>query len=117
VETKVIVQLKKKFARRCRRLVLAPQRVYVVLQISDRSIRLQNDAGDPVLYNSRYFDIIDQKIPADWLMRTSPDGGIYAGPAFLPEYCWEDYHDGVSTAVAAVRLYLDRIGATSWVVT
>lgn len=86
---------------------------YVVLGIEADEYRLLNDEKEPVLYAPALFDVVDEQTPACWLCSFGPDGEKYAYPPELNEPgFFEDYHDGVPSAVVALRRYADSLDET-----
>ncbi|MBA4188302.1 MAG: hypothetical protein C0467_09880 [Planctomycetaceae bacterium] len=80
---------------------------YEVLGIEGDWLRLLNDRGEPVLYDTACFEITDSTEPEDW-GSVDEDGVRYAYPPVwgCPGF-FEDWHDGVpevreqfSTAIA-----------------
>lgn len=87
---------------------------YLVLAISIDAYRILNSDGDPVLYDSALFDIIDSKEPSNWITEYGEDNTRYCEPRELERYAWEDYHDEVPEAVNQVSNYLKKTGPCSW---
>ena len=77
-------------------------REYTVIGIEADDYRLLNDLGEPALFPSDAFAVIDPSRPADWIASIGPDGEQYAYPAPLnsPGF-FENFFDHEPAAVAA----------------
>ena len=78
---------------------LSPGMIYYVVGISGGYFRAINDNGDPVLYPKLLFEIVDSNIPNDWITENFDDEDYIDPPEFSTPGFYEDYFDGVSTAV------------------
>lgn len=72
--------------------------------------RLVNDEGEPVLYEPDLFTVIDGQVPSNWHWVAGSEGEWYAYPPELNEPgFFEDWHDGVPSAVSAFARYLKSL--------
>lgn len=80
---------------------LTPGRMYAVIGIEADDYRVLNDLGEPVLYSTDAFEVIDAREPADWISKAGDGGERYAYPPALsrPGF-FEDYFDREPAAVA-----------------
>ncbi len=82
-------------------------REYTVLGMSADTYRLLSDAGEPLLYETECFEVLDPGEPALWVSVTGDEGERYAGPPGwgVPGF-YEAWHDGDSLVrqVFAVQL-------------
>jgi len=82
----------------CREFSLSPNVEYEVLEISGDYYRILNDpdtwpyGNDPVLFESKYFEITDPTEPKFWTSMIS-DGERHCEPSFWGEFLMEKYHD------------------------
>ena len=90
--------------------------VYPVIGISDDSYRIINDLNEPVLYEKKNFDVVDDEIPQQWVRQDFADGEYYIDP---PEFSepgfFEDYFDGVQSAINKYNRYLRLNGLGKYV--
>jgi hypothetical protein len=86
---------------------LTPGNVYRVIGIEADDYRLMNDEGLPYLYSAGEFLVVDPSEPAEWHTQYGDEGERYSYPPELgkPGF-FEDYFDGKSECVAALRRYL-----------
>lgn len=77
---------------------------YQVLGLSDQSFRIINNAKEPMLYARQCFEIVDPKIPQDWIRRDYDDGEyhIAPGPCSEPGF-YEDFFDGDPRSIKIFR--------------
>ncbi|MDZ7621356.1 MAG: hypothetical protein U5O69_02605 [Candidatus Competibacteraceae bacterium] len=67
---------------------------YFVIGIEADDYRILNDTGQPYLYPSELFQIVDSHYPSDWVTEFGEDGEQYAYPAPLNEAgFFEDFFD------------------------
>lgn len=60
---------------------LTDGKIYDVIEIMTESYRLVDDKNDPVLFDKRAFEIIDNRIPDDWVYQVwLDDGEIFPDP-------------------------------------
>ncbi len=93
-----------------RRIVsLTKGQVYVVIGIEADDYRILNDRNDPCLYDPTCFEVVDAAKPEFWQCKVGAEGEQYCYPQ---EFCqpgfFEDYHDGVSEAVAQFHAVYER---------
>jgi len=88
---------------------LTPGRIYTVIGIEADDYRIRNDDGDPYLYPSTLFTVMDAQKPSDWVMDIGEDGEMYAYPPELnaPGF-FEDYFDDDAGAILIFRRYLQK---------
>jgi len=73
---------------------------YVVIGIEADDFRILNNQGQPYLYPSRLFEIIDSREPEDWVTEYGDDGERYAYPPSLNvSGFFEDFFDTKEEAV------------------
>lgn len=90
---------------------LSQEKEYFVLEISNSYFRVINDYGEPVLYGRKYFDIIDDFVPDDWVKETSGGGAYNIAPKlFRKPGFYEDLFDGKSDVVGQYRKYVIENG-------
>lgn len=75
-------------------------KTYVVLAISmtpDQPVRFRligDDAGTPVLFDSRMFELVSDEIPSSWRVDLVADGFVEMAPSsWLRQGFWDDYFD------------------------
>jgi hypothetical protein len=74
---------------------------YAVIGIEAADLRILNDHGQPYLYPSEQFDVIDARRPRDWIMETGADGEPYAYPPQLHRVgFFEDFFDDKEETIA-----------------
>ena len=111
----MVVRLRVGLARDLVPRCLSPHLFYRVLEVTPSDYRLLDDDVDPVLYEKNLFQVVDPAVPEDWVTKEYGESKErYAQSSQLDRYIWEDYHDGVPGAVAAVKAYLARVGPCSW---
>ncbi len=88
---------------------LTPGRVYEVIGIEADDYRIQNDDGEPYLYPSALFTVVEAQKPEDWIVEIGEDGETYAYPPELntPGF-FEDYFDNDPDAILIFRRYLQK---------
>ncbi len=93
----MIVKLKR---RNSRYGDLKPGQVYLVIGIEGNALRILNDAGRPYLYSPHLFEMVDSRVPDDWVSEFGEDGERYAYPTALnkPGF-FEDFFDEKPKAV------------------
>ena len=93
---------------------LSPDTTYMVIGIEHECYRIVNDSLEPVLYPKDIFDVIDPNYPESWVRTEFDDGEYYVEP---PEFSgvgfFEDYFDGVDSAISIYRHYLELNRITS----
>ncbi|ETX02474.1 MAG: hypothetical protein ETSY2_35515 [Candidatus Entotheonella gemina] len=93
---------------------------YAVIGIEADDFRLLNDRGQPYLYPSQLFEIVDPSEPEDWITEFGEDGERYAYPPRLYA-CgfFEDFFDAKKEAVVTFwqvvnqRLGTAKVSASS----
>ena len=94
----MIVKLRRKHPRYSD---LTPHQPYVVIGIEADDFRILNDRGQPYLYPSRLFKVVDAGEPDDWFTEFGEDGERYAYPPPLNSSgFFEDFFDGNPETVA-----------------
>lgn len=94
----MIVKLKQLIGRH---VDLTPGQPYAVIGIEADDLRILNDYGQPYLYPSEQFDIIDARQPCDWIKETGADGEQYAYPPQLKRIgFFEDFFDNHAETIA-----------------
>jgi len=94
----MIVKLKRKNSRY--RDLTAGQN-YVVIGIEADDLRILNDQGRPYLYPSRLFEIVDSRVPDDWITEYGDNHEQYAYPPSLNSVgFFEDFFDDDKKTVA-----------------
>jgi len=69
-------------------------KVYHVIGIEADNYRIIDDDGEPYLFPSRYFYIVDRKRPEEWIITYGEDNEKYAYPKEMNEPgFFEDYFD------------------------
>ncbi|MBV2124671.1 MAG: hypothetical protein KUF75_05945 [Candidatus Thiodiazotropha sp. (ex Ctena orbiculata)] len=90
---------------------LTPDKIYLVIGIDDESYRIVDDCLEPTLYRKELFDVLESNYPESWLKTEYEDGEYYIEPPELSAIgFYEDYFDGVESAVLAYRNYLKENG-------
>ncbi len=85
---------------------LTPGKEYVVIGLSGPYLRVVDDSGDPILYPRILFDVLDAKIPADWVARDDRvDPPEFANIGF-----YEAVFEGDSAALQTLAGGLQRMG-------
>lgn len=96
--------------RRLPRPHITPGSEYLVVGFSEKSFRVLNDRGEPILYPRELFALVDADVPQDWVRAEEKDGSYYADP---PECAqpgfYEDYFDGVPSAVETFQKMLREL--------
>jgi hypothetical protein len=84
--------------------------VYRVIGVSGSDLRIMSDEGLPFLYPRDAFELVDEREPADWVVKVGDSGERYMYPPELarPGF-FEDYFDDDPKAVAAFRVYMSKI--------
>jgi len=94
----MIVKLKHQAARQPD---LTPGQRYAVIGIEADDLRILNDFGQPYLYASEQFEVVDDRRPPDWIIETGADGERYAYPPQLNRIgFFEDFFDDNAEAIA-----------------
>jgi hypothetical protein len=85
---------------------LTPKKEYHVIELNGGFIRVVNDDLEPVLYPVTLFDIVDIKVPVDWI-EVNYDGEISRIPAvFSDQFFFEDYFDGNKNNIQKYNDYI-----------
>ena len=107
----MIVKLRRKTTRYAD---LTSGQCYAVIGIEADDFRLLNDRGQPYLYPSQLFDVVDASEPEDWLTEFGEDGERYAYPPPL-NTCgfFEDFFDARKEAVATFWQVVNQRLATT----
>ncbi|MFO0756332.1 MAG: hypothetical protein U0359_07555 [Byssovorax sp.] len=89
---------------------LSPGAMYTVIGLDDEHFRVLNDRDEPVLYPKFLFDVVDSRVPKDWVRREDADGAYYVDPieCAIPGF-YEDYFDGRPAAVAAFQAAMKKM--------
>jgi hypothetical protein len=78
-----------------------------VLGIEYDNLRIIDDAGDPILFSSQAFDVVDPIVPSDWISTHDEDGERHASPPELSERCFfERWHDRDESVRAKLKSYV-----------
>ena len=107
----MIVKLRRKNARY---LELTLGQCYAVIGIEADDFRLLNDRGQPYLYPSPLFEVVDPIEPEDWITEYGEDGERYAYPPPL-NTCgfFEDFFDAHKKAVVTFWQVVNQRLATA----
>ena len=91
---------------------------YAVIGVEADDFRLLNDRGQPYLYPSQLFEVVDPSEPEDWITEFGEDGERYAYPSPL-NTCgfFEDFFDGKKEAVVTFWQVVNQRLATAKVST
>lgn len=90
---------------------LTPEKIYLVIGIDDESYRIVDDCFEPTLYRKELFDVLETGYPESWIKTEYEDGEYYIEPPELSGIgFYEDYFDGVESAVLAYKNYLKGNG-------
>lgn len=90
---------------------LSPNTEYVVIGIDNENYRVVNDSLEPVLYPKTIFDVLDDSIPTDWVRTDFEDGEYFIDPPQFSEIgFFEDYFDGIESALSTYNSYLKNNG-------
>ncbi len=94
---------------------LTPDQPYAVIGIEADDFRLLNDQGQPYLYPADLFDVVNGRVPSDWVTEFGEDGERYAYPPALNEPgFFEDFFDDKPEAVVSFwRVVNGRLAAGS----
>lgn len=93
----MIVKLLKKSERKkyVGKIALNEGVAYRVIGIAADYFRILDEDGEPILLPAYLFDVVDDSIPATWVVEKGEEGETYANP---PEFnhvgFFEDFHDG-----------------------
>lgn len=81
--------------------------IYTVYSISPSAYRIISDDGEPLLFDTRRFEVVDERIDDDW-ERTGEGENVYYAPSseHLEEYWAEDYFNYVPQAIAGFNRYI-----------
>jgi len=86
--------------------------IYSVIDEGTKSAyRIINNEGDPCIYGSRRFDIVDNTMDDDWIVETDDKGDLiyfYSKELMQYEHLYEDYHDDKLEAIMAFDDYVLR---------
>lgn len=94
----MIVKLKQQAVRHANLTLGQP---YAVIGIEADDLRILNDHGQPYLYSSDQFEVIDARQPHDWILETGDDGERYAYPPQLNRVgFFEDFFDEQEETIA-----------------
>jgi hypothetical protein len=87
---------------------------YAVIGIEADDFRLLNDRGQPYLYPSQLFEVVDPSEPEDWITEFGEDGERYAYPPPL-NTCgfFEDFFDAHKEAVVTFWQVVNQRLATA----
>jgi hypothetical protein len=78
---------------------------YYVVEISNKSYRVFDDAKEPILYPKYLFITVDSILPSGWSYCGSEEGEYFIGPSQLNKIgFYEDYFDG---NIEAIDLFSD----------
>ena len=87
-------------------------KLYVVVGLDNDYFRIIDNNDEPLLYPKGLFTIVDDTIPEDWVREDYPDGEYYIDP---PEFSkpgfYEDYFDGVPSALSAFKKYVKSLAS------
>jgi hypothetical protein len=94
----MIVKLKHQAERQ---LDLTIGQPYAVIGIEADDLRILNDHGQPYLYPSDQFEVLDTRQPPDWIIEMGSDGERYAYPPQLNRVgFFEDFFDENNETIA-----------------
>jgi hypothetical protein len=88
---------------------LTPGQSYAVIGIEANDLRLINDEGRPYLYPTKWFEIVDNEEPEEWIVEYGDDGEKYAYPPELnaPGF-FEDFFETNPDAVRTFWHVINR---------
>jgi len=91
---------------------LRSDKPYIVYGLEEGSYRLVDEEEEPILHEQALFDILDDRLPSDWIRTEYEDGALYVEPPETSEPgFYEDWHDGIleaRTVFAVVRRRIDE---------
>lgn len=84
---------------------------YRVLGVEGDDFRILSDAGEPILFCSRAFEILDRTLPTTWVREDDLDGRVWAYPRELsePRNFFERYFDYDVSARQQLHLYVHQL--------
>jgi hypothetical protein len=82
--------------------------VYDVVGLDSENFRVIDDSDQPFLYSKALFEIVDPSIPGDWITETRDDVYYTDPPECAARGFYEDYFDGVASAVGAFEDFRKR---------
>ena len=94
----MIVKLKQQAGRQPDLTIGQP---YAVIGIEADDLRILNDHGQPYLYPSDQFEVLDTRQPRDWVVELGEEGEQYAYPPSLNRVgFFEDFFDEKDETIA-----------------
>jgi hypothetical protein len=93
---------------------LSTGRPYAVIGIEADDLRVLNDAGRPYLYPRELFNVLDDRMPQQWITETGDEGELYAYPEPLNNVgFFEDFFDRKPEAVSQFWGVINRLAAAA----
>lgn len=91
---------------------LTLENIYSVIDEGSKlDYRIINNEGEPCLYDTRRFDIVDNTMDDDWIVKIDDEGSLvyfYSKELSQYEHLYEDYHDDNLEAIKAFDAYVIR---------
>lgn len=79
----------------CNNQNIEEYKVYEVIGINSDYYRIINEMGEPILYPTHLFEIVDSTIPESWVRKDyGPDEYYIDPPELSAPGFYEDYFDG-----------------------
>lgn len=93
---------------------LSTEREYAVIGVEANDLRILNDRGQPYLYPSALFDIMDDRLPENWVLEFGESGEKYAYPPALNGVgFFEDFFEHKPQAVSEFWGFINHLAATA----
>lgn len=108
----MIVHTKSSFKEMCENYSRLGDNNYYVIGIEAGAYRIIDEKGEPTLFDSGVFDIVDESDSFEWINWYDADGARYSYPPHLGDIgFFEDYFDGEEYAARLYNQYLDQLRA------
>jgi hypothetical protein len=93
---------------------LTAGREYTIIGIEADNLRILNDSGQPYLYSADQFEVIDDRVPENWVTEIGEAGERYAYPPVLNGVgFFEDFFDRKPHAVSEFWAFINRLAAAA----